>query len=121
MNIRKPCPYTDDDILTMPKITAQIAAKYLGWTYERLCWMMREDAEKGTRRITFGTATKRRQWTYYIDGEALVKFKYGADPVNEGMRKSEAMKLFVQLDENKQSRVLGYMERLNEESHNQSA
>ena len=66
VNTKKPSKYTDEDILTMNKVTAKIAANYLGgrWTYEMLTWMLRQDAEKGTGKAPFGKAVHRKNWSY---------------------------------------------------------
>ena len=74
----------------MNKVTAKIAANYLGgrWTYEMLTWMLRQDAEKGTGKAPFGKAVHRKNWSYYIFPEELVKYKHGYCPGREETRRN---------------------------------
>lgn len=109
---RKPCPYTDEDILTMGKVTGVIAAKYLGMTYDMLCWQMRQDALNGTDKIPFGKALHRRQWSYRIFPEALVKYKNGFNPKAEATVRAEIMELFNKLGDDERNQVKGYMQAL---------
>lgn len=109
---RKPCPYTDENILTMGKVTATVAAKYLGMTYDMLCWQMRQDALNGTDKMPFGKAVYRKQWSYRIFPEALVKYKNGFNPKAEATVKAEMMELFNRLGEDERNQVKGFMQAL---------
>ena len=114
MNTKKPSKYTDEDILTMNKVTAKIAANYLGgrWTYEMLTWMLRQDAENGTGKAPFGKAVHRKNWSYYIFPEELVKYKHGYCPGRDEIKRAEFIELFKKLDEGEQNQVKGFMKAL---------
>ena len=112
MNTKKPCPYTDEDILNMGKVTAQNAARYLGITYETLVWLLRQDSENDTNKAPFGKAVHKKAWVYYIFPEELVRYKHGYRPEDEEIKKAEFMKLFKQLDDNDKNQVKGFMKAL---------
>ena len=104
--------YTDEDILTMKKVTGVIAAKYLGITYDMLCWLMRQDAENGTNKLPIGRAVHRKQWSYHIFPEALVKYKHGDNPIASANVKAEFLELFNKLGDDERSQVKGFMKAL---------
>lgn len=69
----------DSDILTMSKVTPQIAARYLGVSDD----MIRKGLQDG--RFPFGTAIKSRnsdKWIYDIRPDALVQYKHYGNLLN---------------------------------------
>ncbi len=112
MNTKKPCSYTDEDILTMERVPARVAAKYLKITYESLTWQLRQDAERETAKVPFGKARFCKRWVYDIFPQALVNFKNGYQPENEAIKRAAFMELFKQLDNNGQNQVKGFMKAL---------
>ena len=77
-----------------------------------LTWMLRQDAENGTGKAPFGKAVHRKNWSYYIFPEELVKYKHGYCPVREETKKAEFIELFKKLDEGEQNQVKGFMKAL---------
>lgn len=116
MNTRKPCPYTDEEILAMERVPARVAARYLKITYESLTWQLRQDAERETAKVPFGKARFCKRWVYDIFPQALVNFKNGYQPENEAIKKAEFMELFKKLDNNGQNQVKGFMKALIKEA-----
>ena len=112
MNTKKPNLYTDEDIFKMRKVTAQIAAKYLGMTYDSLVWLLRQDSENGTNKAPFGKAVHKKAWVYYIFPEELVMYKRGYRPEDEEIKKAEFLKLFKQLDDDDKNQVKGFIKAL---------
>lgn len=112
MKVKKSCPYSDEDVLTMKKVTALIAAQYLGMTYESLIWMLRQDNENNTNKAPFGKAVHKKKWVYYIFPEELVKYKRGYRPEDEEVKKAEFLKLFKELNDSDKNQVKGFMRAL---------
>lgn len=68
--------YTDDEIRAMPKITIQVAAKYLGISTTMLTLGMRNNV------LPIGFAVKnedryRESWSYSIIPERLIAYNHG--------------------------------------------
>lgn len=72
--------YTDDEILSMAKITPKIAAEYLGITPMSIMTRMAKDTEEGTHLLPIGFATRslnNQRWNYEIIPQKLVNYKNG--------------------------------------------
>lgn len=71
MNHRKHFALSDEEILSMERVPALEAARYLGMTYDMLTYKL----QKGE--MPFGTAELKDKWTYYINPRQLYNYKYG--------------------------------------------
>lgn len=67
--------YTDDDIMSMGKVTPQVASYYLGIPVRNI-----HEGLQGNV-IPVGYAYKKNEWVYVIFPERLVKYKHGYDLV----------------------------------------
>lgn len=67
--------YTDEEIMSMNKITPQVASRYLGIPVRNIHEGLQENA------IPVGYAYKKNEWVYVIFPERLVKYKHGYDLV----------------------------------------
>lgn len=76
MAINPKVPITDEEILSMKEVPARIAADYLGMTYPMLTWKLQQG------QLPFGTAKKKKEWSYHISPQALVEYKNGGSDVD---------------------------------------
>ena len=60
---------TEAEILTAEKVTPEMAGKYLGCPTQ----FIRAGLE--FKCLPFGAAVQGKRWSYYISGQALIKFK----------------------------------------------
>lgn len=67
--------YSDDFILSLKKVTVQIAAEYLGISVRNIQAGMQE------KMFPFGIALKKKEWIYIIFPERLVMYKHGYDMI----------------------------------------
>lgn len=67
--------YNDEFILSLKKVTVQIAAEYLGISVRNVQAGMQE------KMFPFGIALKKKEWIYIIFAERLVMYKHGYDMI----------------------------------------
>ena len=93
MRNNTPITYTDEEILSLNRVTTEVAAKYLGTNAP----MLRHQIEYG--QVPFGTCRKESgKRTFYINPQILVDYKNGRASDGE-MYKALAKKVDV-LNEN---------------------
>jgi len=89
----------DSDILSMKRVTPQVAARYLGISDDTL----RDGLQDGT--FTFGTASKSKKsgkWIYDIRPIALVNYNHNGRALNlEGLADAIAGKVIEKLEGDK--------------------
>lgn len=71
----KKTTYTDEDIMSMTRVTPQVASCYLGIPVRNIHEGMQEN------KIPIGYSYKKSEWVYIIIPERLIKFKHGYDLV----------------------------------------
>ena len=65
--------YTDDEIMSLSRITPQIAACYLGVPVRNIQEGMQFE------KLPIGYSYKKNEWVYVIMPERLVRWKHGLD------------------------------------------
>ena len=72
--------YTDEQILSMTKVSTKVAAEYLGTTVESIAYALQSDTIEGTHVLPIGFATRSQngiRWNYVIVPQRLVAYKNG--------------------------------------------